>query len=68
MFDEFFGDFELFEEATKDEVKRFISRKETAWIAMSNYYFEPAEHAFLSSRDVDHETYIEIIMKSYEIY
>ena len=39
MFDEFFGDFDSLHETTKDEVRTFISAKQTAWIAMSNVYY-----------------------------
>ena len=39
MLDEFFGDFDSFKEETKEEVRNFISDKETVWVAMSHNYY-----------------------------
>ena len=55
--DEFFQDFESFKPETKEEVHKFISDKETVWIAMSNIYFG-TPHSTKPPADADLEVHI----------
>ena len=60
MMDEFFGDYNYFQEETKEEVQNFIKGKTTVWIAMCNFYNSTKR----LPADVDDKEKLEEFLKS----